>query len=38
MNNIKCLLDIVTFFSKDIAMKFGVDKCAFVQIEKVELI
>ena len=34
MNNIKCLLDIVTLFSKDIGMKFGVDKCAFVQIEK----
>ena len=34
MNSIKCLLDIVTLFSKDIGMKFGVDKCAFVQIEK----
>ena len=34
MNNIKCLLDIVTLFSKDIGMKFAVDKCAFVQIEK----
>ena len=34
MNNIKCLLDIVTLFSKDIGMKYGVDKCAFVQIEK----
>ena len=34
MNNIKCLLDIVTLFSKDIGMKFSVDKCTFVQIEK----
>ena len=25
MNNIKCLLDTVTLFSKDIGMKFGVD-------------
>ena len=38
MNNIKCLLDIVTIFSKDIRMKFVVDKCAFVQIEKGKLI
>ena len=38
MNNIKCLLDIVTLFSKDIGMKFGVDKCAFVQDEKGKLI
>ena len=34
MNNIKCLLDIVTLFSKDTGMEFGVDKCAFVQNEK----
>ena len=38
MNNIKCLLDIVTLFSKDIGMKFGVYKCAFAQIEKGKLI
>ena len=38
MSNIKCLLDIVALFSKDIRMKFGVDKCAFVQIEKGKLI
>ena len=25
MNNIKCLLDIMTLFSKDIGMKFGVN-------------
>ena len=34
----KCLLDIVTLFSKDIGMKFGLDKRAFVQIEKGKLI
>ena len=38
MNSIKNLLDIVTLFSKDIGMKFGVDKCAFFQIEKGKLI
>ena len=26
MNNIKCLLDILALFSKDIGMEFGVDK------------
>ena len=26
------LLDIVTTFSKDIDMKFGVDKCAYIKI------
>ena len=36
--NIKCLFDIVTLFSKDIGMKFRVDKCAVVQIEKDKLI
>ena len=36
--NIKCLLDIVTLFSKDIGMKFRVDKCAVVQTEKDKLI
>ena len=38
MNNIKCLLDIVRIFSRDIRTKFGVDKCAFVQIEKVKVV
>ena len=38
MNNIKGLLDIVTIFSRDIGMKFGVDKCAFVQVEKGKLV
>ena len=38
MNNIKDLLDIVTIFSRDIGMKFGVDKCAFVQAEKGKLV
>ena len=30
----KQLLDIVTTFSKDINMQFGVDKCAFMYIER----
>ena len=38
MNNIKGLLDIVTIYSRDIGMKFGVDKCAFVQVEKGKLV
>ena len=38
MSSIKSLLDIVTLFSKDIGMKFGVDKGAFFQIEKSKLI
>ena len=32
LNNLKKLLDIVTTFSKDIDMQFGVDKCAYIQI------
>ena len=31
-NNLKKLLDFVTTFSKDIDMKFGVDKCAYIKI------
>ena len=31
-NNLKKLLDIVTTFSKEIDMKFGVDKCAYIKI------
>ena len=27
-------LDIVTTFSQDIGMKFGEDKCAYLQIER----
>ena len=38
INNIKCLLDIVTILSSDIGMRFGVDKCAFVQIKKGKLV
>ena len=38
LNNIKCLLDIVTTVSRDIGMKFGVYKCVFVQIEKEKLV
>ena len=38
INNIKGLLDIVTIYSRDIGMKFGVDKCAFVQVEKGKLV
>ena len=30
----KQLLDIVTTFSKDISMQFGVDKCAYMYIER----
>ena len=30
----KQLLDIVTTFSKDINMQFGVDKCAYTYIER----
>ena len=38
INNIKCLLDIVTILSSDIGMRFDVDKCAFVQIKKGKLV
>ena len=31
-NNLKKLLDIVTTFSTDIDMKFGIDKCAYIKI------
>ena len=34
MNTVKRQLEIVTTFSKDIGMKFGEEKCAFLQIEK----
>ena len=34
MNTVKRQLEIVTTFSKDIGMKFGEKKCAFLQIEK----
>ena len=34
LNTAKRQLDIVTTFSKDIGMKFGEEKCAFLHIEK----
>ena len=34
MNSMKLLLDLVTQFSKDISMKFGESKCAYLQIER----
>ena len=34
MNMVKRQLEIITTFSKDIGMKFGEDKCAFLHIEK----
>ena len=34
MNTVKRQLEIVATFSKDIGMKFGEEKCAFLQIEK----
>ena len=34
INTVKRQLEIVTTFSKDIGMKFGEGKCAFLQIEK----
>ena len=34
INNLKLLLDIVTEFSKDISMSFGLNKCAYVYIER----
>ena len=34
INTVKRQLEIVTTFSKDIGMKFGEEKCAFLQIEK----
>lgn len=33
-SNLNKLLDIVTTFSKDIDMQFGIDKCAYVKIVK----
>ena len=33
-NNLKKLLDIITTFSKDIDMKFGIDKCAYIKINE----
>ena len=30
----KLLVDLVTQFSKDIGMKFGESKCAYLQIER----
>ena len=33
-NDVKQQLDIITEFSHDIGMKFGEDKCAFINIEK----
>ena len=38
INIIKKQLDLVTTFSKDICMDFGVDKCAYVKIEKGKLL
>ena len=38
INNIKNQLDIVTNFSKDIAMTFGVDKCAYSHIKKGKIV
>ena len=34
INNLKLLLDIVTKFSKDIGMTFGLAKCAYIYIER----
>ena len=34
LNGMKKQLDLVTSFSRDIGMKFGEDKCAFIKIEK----
>ena len=34
MHIAKQLLDIVTTFSKDITMQFGVDNCAYIYIER----
>ena len=34
INTVKRQLEIVTTFSKDIGMKFGEEKCVFLQIEK----
>ena len=31
---LKKQLDLVTNFSKDISMKFGQDKCAYIKIDK----
>ena len=34
MNTMKLLLDLATQFLKDIVMKFGESKCAYLQIER----
>ena len=34
MNSVKLLLDLVTQFSKNISMKLGESKCAYLQIER----
>ena len=34
IGNLKLLLDIVTEFSKDIGTSFGLNKCAYVYIER----
>ena len=34
ISNAKHQLDLVTQFSKDVGMKFGEDKCAYVYVEK----
>ena len=34
LNNLKLLLDIVIIFSKDIGMKFGLNKCAYIYTER----
>ena len=34
INSMKLLLDLVTHFSKDIGIKFGESKCAYLQIER----
>ena len=32
--DIKKLLDLVTTFSRDICMNFGIDKCAYMKVVK----
>ena len=34
INQAKQQLDIVTLFSKDIGMQFGLEKCAYIYIER----
>ena len=34
LTNLNKLLSVVTTFSKDIDMQFGIDKCAYVKIDK----